>query len=388
MRRVILVVLDGVGCGALPDAKEYGDEGANTLGNVAKERGGICLKHLEKMGLGNIISIKGVKRNFSPIGWYGKAKELSKGKDSTTGHWELMGVIVEKPFPTFPNGFPSSMLEKFVKHIPQKGVLGGYPASGTEIIQELGEKHVKTGFPIVYTSADSVFQIAAHKEVIPLKELYKLCEIARKLFPDICRIIARPFVGPHKGKFVRTKERKDYTLTPKGKTLLELLQKEKITTITIGKIDQLFSGRGISLSIPTKDNFEVMDKTLEILSTVKRGLIFSNFVDFDMVWGHRKDVEGFAKGLEEVDKWVGKLIGELKKEDLLIITADHGVDPTTEGTDHTREFIPIVGMGYNFLAGINIGVRESFADIGETIGEYLGVKLGKGRSFLSQIWKL
>jgi phosphopentomutase len=386
--RVILLILDGVGCGALPDAKEYGDEKANTLANVAKERGKIFLKHLEKMGLGNVISIKGVKKISSPIGWYGKAKELSKGKDSTTGHWELMGVIVEKPFPTFPNGFPSSMLKEFVNHIPQKGVLGGYPASGTEIIQELGKKHIQTGFPIVYTSADSVFQIAAHKKVIPLKELYKLCEIARKLFPDICRIIARPFVGPCNGKFVRTPERKDYTLRPNKETLLELLQRKKIPTITIGKIDQLFSGRGISLSISTKDNFDVMSKTLEVLSAVNFGLIFSNFVDFDMIWGHRKDVEGFAKGLEEVDKWLGELITKLRKEDLLIITADHGVDPTTEGTDHTREFIPIVGMGYNFLPGVNIGTRESFADIGETIGEYLGVKLGRGRSFLSQIWKL
>ncbi len=385
MKRVIVIILDGVGCGELPDAKEYGDQGSNTLGNLAEKLDGLKLQNLGKLGLGNIISIRGVPPSPDPLASYGKAGELSAGKDSTTGHWELMGIITKKPFPTYPDGFLPEMLKKFQEAIPQKRVLGGGPASGTQIIQELGEKHLETGYPIVYTSADSVFQIAAHKDIIPLDELYKMCEIARVLFPEIGRVIARPFIGK-RGKFKRTPERKDYSLPPQDLTLLDLLKAEGETVTTVGKIDYLFSGRGITKAIHTRNNQDVMEKILEVVQSQKGGLIFSNLVDFDMLWGHRNDPYGFAKGLSEFDKWLPTLLSKLEQEDILFITADHGVDPTTLSTDHSREFIPILVYGVKILAGINLGTRESFSDIGATIGEYFGIKTLLGKSFITSIF--
>ncbi len=384
MKRVIVIILDGVGCGELPDAEKYGDKGSNTLGNLAKKLGGLKLPNLEKLGLGNIISIRGVPPTSTPLASYGKAGELSAGKDSTIGHWELMGVITKKPFPTYPEGLPRAMLKKFQDAIPQGGTLGGLPASGTQIIQELGEQHLKTSYPIVYTSADSVFQIAAHKSVIPLDKLYEMCETARALFPEIGRVIARPFIG-EKGEFKRTPERKDYSMPPSDLTLLDMLKAKGKAVTTVGKIDYLFAGRGITQAIHTRNNQEVMKNILEVMQIQKGGLIFSNLVDFDMLWGHRNDAEGFARGLSEFDEWLPSLLSKLKSEDILFITADHGVDPTTPSTDHSREYIPILVYGDMIISGVNLEVRESFSDIGATIGEYFGVKTLAGKSFLSSI---
>ncbi|MDI6839959.1 MAG: phosphopentomutase [bacterium] len=391
VKRVILVLLDGVGCGELPDASKYGDKGSNTLGNLANEIGGLNLPNLASLGIGNIIKVKGVPAAKSPLASYGKAAELSAGKDSTTGHWELMGLILKKPFPTFPNGFPEVMIRQFQSAIPQRGTLGGWPASGTQIIEELGEKHIRTGYPIIYTSADSVFQIAAHKDVITLTELYKLCETARKLFPDIGRVIARPFTGKP-GAFKRTPERKDFSLPPPDLTLLDLLTNKRLPVVTVGKIDYIFANRGITTTIHMKDNHDVMNKILRVMDESKQGLIFANLVDFDMIWGHRNDKEGFAKGLEEFDKWLPNLLEKLTPDDILFITADHGNDPTTPSTDHSREYIPILvynpGRGGACpCPGVNLSIRESFSDVGATIGEYFGIRLKNGKSFLTKILK-
>lgn len=383
MRRVIFILLDGVGCGELPDASEYGDKGSNTLSNLANAMGGIKLPHLESLGLGNIIPIKGVFPTKVPLASYGKAGELSAGKDSITGHWELMGLIIDKPFPTYPKGFPDEIIKKFQTAIG-KSTLGSWPASGTQIIEELGEEHIKTGYPIIYTSADSVFQLAAHKDVIPLEGLYKMCEIARDLFPDIGRIIARPFIGKP-GAFRRTPERKDYSVPPPDITLLDLLKAKDLPVVTVGKIDYLFANRGITQAVHTKNNQDVMNKTLEVMKQIKTGLIFANLVDFDMLWGHRNDKEGFAQGLKEFDEWLPTLTKNLKADDILFITADHGNDPTTPSTDHSREYIPILIYGKKIKGGINLGTRKTFADIGATIGEYFNVAPKYGNSFLAQI---
>ncbi|MDD5530660.1 MAG: phosphopentomutase [bacterium] len=387
MKRAVILLLDGVGCGALPDAIKYGDENSNTLGNLANQLGGLDLPVLQSLGLGNIISIKGVPLVDSPLASYGKAAELSAGKDSTIGHWELTGVVTSKPFPVFLDGFPEDMLKRFSAAIPQGNVLGGGAASGTEIIARLGDEHIKTGYPIVYTSADSVFQIAAHKSIIPLEELYRLCEIAREMFPDIGRIIARPFIG-ESGAFKRVPERRDYSLPPTGVTLLDLLKEKKFEVTTIGKVNYLFTNRGITESINTKDNFDVADKTMKTLTDkTADGIIFANFLDFDMLWGHRNDVINFAKGLEYFDKWLKGFLNKLDKEDILFITADHGNDPTTPSTDHSREYIPILVYGDKIAKGKYIGVRQTFADVGATIGQHFGIKLTQGKSFLSQILK-
>ena len=377
--KALIVLLDGVGVGELPDAAEYNDAGSNTLGNLSRVVD-LHLPNFTKLGLGNIIDIKGVPPVSSPLCCYGKMAEKSKGKDSTTGHWEIMGVILEKPFPTFPQGFPREMLEKFERAIGRK-VLGGYPASGTEIIKELGEEHMRTGYPIVYTSADSVFQIAAHKDVIPLEELYKMCEIARKLFPDIGRVIARPFVG-EPGNFTRTPERKDYALPPPEKTVLEILKENGIKVITIGKVDQIFCERGVSKAIHTKNNRDGMEKILKVLDEEENCLIFANLIDFDMLWGHRNDCEGFARGLEEVDRWLPDLLFALKEGDLLIITSDHGNDPTTPSTDHSREYALLLAMVKGKTKGKSLGVRECFCDVGATICKYFDIEPKRGKSFL------
>lgn len=386
MKRVIVLLLDGVGCGALPDADKYGDADSNTLGNLANHIE-LKLPTLQSLGFGNIIPIKGVPPAKSPLASYGKAEEVSAGKDSTTGHWELAGVILSKAFPTFPNGFPEDIIKKFESAIPQGKVLGGYPASGTEIIKQLGDEHIKTGFPIVYTSADSVFQIAAHKSVISLEELYRLCEIARKLFPDIGRIIARPFVG-ELGAFKRTSERKDYSLPPPGITLFDLMKEKGFEVTTVGKVDSMFSGRGITKAIHTKYNCDVAEETEKLIKQreQKDGIIFSNFVDFDTLWGHRNDIPNFAKGLEEVDNWLENILKELDSNDILFITADHGNDPTTPSTDHSREYIPILVCGEKIAQGVNLGILKTFADVGATIGEYFGIKTLNGKSFLGKIF--
>jgi phosphopentomutase len=387
LKRVILIVLDSCGVGELPDAKLYGDEGSNTLVNTAKAVGGLKLPHLQKLGLGNIAPILGVGTDPSAQADFGKMAELSPGKDSTTGHWEMMGLILQKPFPVYPHGFPREVIEQFEKAIGRKS-LGNKPASGTEIIKELGEEHVRTGEPIVYTSADSVFQIAAHEEVIPVEELYRICEIARKIMTGdhgVARVIARPFLGKP-GSFKRTESRRDFSLPPPSKTILDLLHESNIPVIGIGKIQDLFVGRGISTSIHTGNNSEGMDKLTEAVKRFKQGMIFINLVDFDMLWGHRNDAVGFAAGLEDFDRRLPSVLDILTGEDLLIITADHGCDPTTASTDHSREYVPLLVYGKSLRNNVNLDTRESFSDLGATVAEIFQIAgTGKGKSFFKDI---
>jgi len=369
-KRVILIVLDSCGVGELPDAFKYNDRGSNTLGNTAKKVGGLNLPNLEKLGLGNIESISGVLPKKSPLACHGKMGELSPGKDSTTGHWEIAGVILKKPFPVYPDGFPEKIIHRFKKAIGIE-VLGNKAASGTEIIKELGEEHLRTGKPIVYTSADSVFQIAAHEDKIPVDRLYRFCLIAREILTGengVARVIARPFEG-EPGSFNRTARRKDFSLPPPEKTILDILKENKIEVIGIGKIEDLFAGKGLTKSIHTKDNTEGMDKLIKVMIEEKEGLIFINLIDFDMLWGHRNDFKGFAKGLEDFDKRLKEVLNLLKPEDLLVITADHGCDPTTPSTDHSREYVPVLVYGEKIKKGIDLGVRKSFSDVAATLAE-------------------
>ncbi|RKD27859.1 phosphopentomutase [Caminicella sporogenes DSM 14501] len=389
INRVIILVMDSVGIGALPDSEKFGDIGVNTLGNIAKKTGGIDLPNLVSLGLGNIDGIEGIKGISNPIGCYGKSMEISNGKDTTTGHWEIAGLYIKEPFKTYPNGFPKEVIEKFEKLTGRK-VLGNKPASGTVIIEELGREHIKTGNPIVYTSADSVFQIAAHEEVIPLNELYKMCEIAREILRgehQVARVIARPFVGKP-GSFERTSNRKDYSLDPFGKTILDIVSENGYDVMAVGKIEDIFNGRGITKSIHTKDNMDGVDKTIEFLKTDNKGIIFTNLVDFDSKYGHRRNVEGYKKALEELDARIPELLESLKEDDMLIITADHGNDPTYKGTDHTREYIPILVYGDKIKSGVNIGTRKTFADIAATIADIFDVqKTQVGTSFKELILK-
>jgi phosphopentomutase len=386
-RRVILIILDSCGIGELPDAKLYGDEGSNTIVNTAKAVCGLRLPNLQRLGLGNIDTILGVGSNPIAEANFGKMAEISPGKDSTTGHWEIMGLLLQKPFPVYPHGFPQEIIKQFEKAIGRKS-LGNKPASGTEIIKELGEEHIRSGKPIVYTSADSVFQIAAHEEIISIDELYEMCAIARKILQGehgVARVIARPFVGKP-GSFKRTERRKDFSLPPTGETILDILKRSGIPVIGIGKIKDLFAGRGLSESIHTKNNSDGMDKLVEAMKTFKIGLIFINLVDFDMLWGHRNDHSGFATGLEEFDKRLSEVLNLLASEDVLIITADHGCDPTTPSTDHSREYVPLLVHGRSIKSNTNLGIRESFSDVGATIAEIFDVKgTGQGRSFLPEI---
>ena len=386
--KVVLIVLDSVGVGQLEDAKLYGDEGSNTLSNTSYAVGGIELKNMYKLGIGNITDIKGTPPNPNPIGAFGKSKEKSKGKDTITGHWEIAGVVLEEPFKTFPNGFPEELIEEFERQIGRK-VLGNKVASGTEIIKELGEQHMKTGYPIVYTSADSVFQIAAHEDVIPLDELYRICEIARKMLVGkwlVARVIARPFIGKGRNSFVRTYNRKDFAVEPPYETLLDNVKEAGLEVVGIGKIEDIFAKRGLSMSIHTEGNMDGINKTLQAMDEVKDGLIFTNLVDYDMLYGHRNDPIGYAKALLEFDERLPEITEKLEKEDILIITADHGCDPTTSSTDHSREHVPILIYGQKIKKGYNLGVRESFSDIGQTVAEYLKVKtLRNGESFLKEI---
>lgn len=387
MKRVVIVVLDSVGVGALPDAHLYGDEGSNTLAHVAKAMGGLHMPNAGKLGLGNIISIQGVPSEEEPTGAWGKMAEVSKGKDTTTGHWEIAGIKLEAPFPTYPDGFPPHVIEAFETMIGRK-TLGNYPASGTAIIEELGEEHMKTGFPIVYTSADSVFQIAAHEDIVPLEQLYEWCEKARAMLDGkhaVGRVIARPFVG-EVGSFQRTPHRHDYSLPPLQPTVLDALLERGIPVYGIGKISDIFAGQGITESFPTKSNAAGISQVVELLEGKQEScLIFANLVDFDMLWGHRNDAAGYAKGLEEFDARLPEILDGLNRDDLLLIIADHGCDPTVPGTDHTREYVPLLVAGHDVIA-VDLGIRNSFADVAKTVADFFEVEFDTiGVSFLQDV---
>jgi phosphopentomutase len=383
--RVIWIVLDSVGIGEMPDAAAYGDAGSDTLGNIARIRG-IHLPNLARLGLGNIAPLSGIAPADAPAGAYGKCTLASPGKDTTTGHWEMVGIHLAKPFPLYPHGFPPEVINEF-EHRTGRRTLGNKAASGTEIIKELGVEHVRTGSPIVYTSADSVFQIAAHEEVIPLWELYKMCETAREILRgphEVGRVIARPFIGAP-GSFTRTPNRHDYAVPPPRDMLLDQLHDRKIPVHSVGKIFDVFLGRGILDSTKTKNNTEGMAQTLEAMQDADRGLIFVNLVDFDQQYGHRNDIEGYGAALEQFDAWVPEFESRLGEGDLAIFTADHGCDPTTPSTDHSREYVPLLVSGPKVRAGVNLGVRGTLSDIGQTVAAGFGARLVQGESFLPQI---
>ncbi|NLJ57516.1 MAG: phosphopentomutase [Tissierellia bacterium] len=375
IKRVILMVLDSVGVGELPDAADYGDQGSNTLKNIYKNVENFSLANLEKLGILNIDGFEDIKKRENFKGSIAKCNEKSKAKDTTTGHWEIGGIILNDPFPTYPNGFPDDLIKEFERRTGRK-TIGNCVASGTEIIKELGKEHVETGKLIVYTSADSVFQVAAHEEVVPLKELYWICETARNLLQGehgVGRVIARPFVGVE-GNYTRTGNRKDYSLPPPKDSLLDYVKNSGHQVYAIGKIEDIFAKKGISRSTPTKSNEEGIEATINAIKEDFDGLIFTNLVDFDMLYGHRNNVTGYAKALEDFDNKLPEILGSLKKSDMLIITADHGCDPTTEGTDHTREYIPLIFYGENIKENNNLGILDTFADIGKTILDIFNIE--------------
>jgi len=387
MKKAILIVLDSVGIGEMPDAHLYGDEGSNTLGNIARAVGGMDIPNLEALGLGNIASIEGVKPQKSPTAAFGKAAELSVGKDTVTGHWEMAGVILRDPLKTFPEGFSEEIIRTFEEKIGRKSI-GNVVASGTEIIERMGEEHMKTGFPIIYTSADSVFQIAAHEEIIPLAELYRYCQIARDMLVggwQVGRVIARPFLGTP-GNFQRTGNRKDYALNPFNKTILEYVKEDGQNVMCVGKIEDVFNKIGVTHAVHTKNNMDGVDETLNYIAQPMSGLVWSNLVDFDMMFGHRNDYMGYYNAIREFDVRLPEILEKLGDEDILIITADHGCDPTTASTDHSREYIPLLIYGKSIRAGSTMGVRKSFSDIGKTILDYLDIPNELyGESFLKEI---
>ncbi|MFA9397727.1 MAG: phosphopentomutase [Clostridiaceae bacterium] len=382
IKRVILVVLDSVGIGEMPDAALFKDEGSNTLGNIAKKFGGINMPNMEKIGIGNIASLQGIKRQDIAQGSFGKCAEASMGKDTVTGHLEISGVILKKPLNTFPNGFSKEIIDEFKVKIG-RDILGNEVASGTEIIERLGKKHVDTGYPIIYTSADSVFQIAAHEDVIPIEEQYRICEIAREMLRGdrlVGRVIARPFTG-EEGNYSRTSNRRDYAIDPPGKTILDYIKDASLNVQAVGKIEDIFNKRGVTQAIHTKNNMDGVDKTLEYMQLEKPGLIFTNLVDFDMLYGHRNNPQGYKNALEEFDKRLPEIIDLMNEDDVLMITADHGCDPTTPSTDHSREYIPVLIYGDKIKDNIDIGTRKCFCDIGKTILEMLNIEnelLGEG----------
>jgi len=387
IRRVVLIVLDSVGCGDAPDAAAYGDVGSNTLGNISQVVGGLSLPNLGRLGLGNLTEINNVPPTTTSLGAYGRLTEISAGKDTTTGHWELAGVILARPFPVFPDGFPTELMENFESRIG-RGTLGNFPASGTEIINKLGNEHVATGKPIIYTSADSVFQIAAHEEVIPIDDLYHFCEIARDLLTgdySVGRVIARPFIG-QTGAFARTERRKDFSLEPPNDTILDVVKDNGLAVMGVGKIEDIFAHRGLTDSNHTGNNMAGIDGIIEFLATDSDGLIFANLVDFDALYGHRNDPRGYANALEAFDRRLPEILSKLRDSDVLMITADHGNDPTTLGTDHSRERVPLFAVGNHIRGGCNLGTRSSFADVAATIAELLRVSWsGAGESFASLI---
>jgi len=386
MATAILIILDGMGVGEAPDAKEYGDHGANTFVNMSEKVGGVTIPTLASMGLGNIAAIKNVSTEDNPIASYGRLEEVSFGKDSTTGHWELMGVVTEKPFPTYPDGFPAEVLEQFTE-LTGYGVIGNKAASGTDIIAELGDEHVSTRKLIVYTSADSVFQIAAHDAVCDNDELYRICDIARNMLQGehcVSRVIARPFTGPS-GAYERTPYRKDYSVSPPKTMLLNEMQQAGVTIESIGKIYDLYNGHGIDVSHVSKNNQQGMNALVDVYNadSDKDRFLMLNLVDFDMLWGHRNDPEGMKQGLEIFDVWLAGFLAQMKQDDLLLITADHGNDPTMPGTDHSREHVPIISFKKGSEAGSDLGVRQGFMDVGASLADYFNFNYqSKGKSFL------
>lgn len=385
--RVLIALLDGVGIGELPDASFYGDEGSHTLRNTAQAVGGLYLPALEKLGLGWIDDIPGVKKIENPLAFTGKMKEKSPGKDTTTGHWEIAGIILEKPFPVYPRGFPPSVIEKLERAWGRK-ILGNKPASGTAIIEELGEEHLKTGYPIVYTSADSVLQVAAHEEVIPLSELYKMCQKAREIMQGehaVARVIARPFVG-RPGQFKRTANRRDFSLPPPQDTILDVLARYGKKNIGVGKIQDIFAGRGLSENIKIANNEEGFRVLRELQKSRKGDLVWVNFNDFDTIFGHRNNPRGFAQALEDWDKELSSFLSFLREDEFLFIAADHGCDPTTPSTDHSREYVPLLVFNPCYSQGMSLGIRETFADVAATIAQMMEVEWnGPGTSFAFQI---
>jgi phosphopentomutase len=384
-RRFVILVADSAGCGALPDAAEYGDEGSNTIGNTSRAVGGLSLPVLGRMGLGNVTPIAGVPPDPAPAGFFGRMAERSRGKDTITGHWEMMGIVLREGLALFPDGFPPEIVGAFVKETGVPGVLANRAASGTVIIQELGEEHQRTGKPIVYTSADSVFQIAAHEETVPLDELYRWCRIARRILDPwrVARVIARPFVGTP-GKYVRTYHRKDFSIATPGPTVLERLVEAKVPVVGVGKIPDIFDRKGITEELHTEGNADGLARTEALLDRVDHGLVFVNLVDFDMLYGHRNDAPGYARALEALDRALPRILSKLRPGEVCAHTADHGCDPTTPSTDHSREYVPLLvyapGKG-----GGNLGTRGSFADLGATVAAHFGLEAEVGTSFLEQL---
>ena len=386
-RRICLLVLDSAGIGEMPDAADWGDAGADTLGHILESRR-VSLPNLQRLGLGNIRVLSDLPAVAEPEGSFGKCALMSNGKDTTTGHWEMAGIILKKAFPTYPNGFPRQVVEAFVEQANVPGILGNIPASGTEIIKQLGEEHVRTGKPIIYTSADSVFQIAAHEEVIPVERLYEICQIARRMLDGehkVGRVIARPFLGTAAGNFTRTENRHDYAVPPPKENLLPLMKEAGLDVVCVGKIASIYDSVGVTEDLAAKNNEQTVDQTIKALGDDTTGLIFSNLVDFDMLYGHRRDTEGYASALERFDARLPEILDAMAEDDLLIMTADHGNDPTKEGSDHTREYAPLLVYGKLARAGVNLGARRSLADIGRTIAENFGLDLNAGESFLGEI---
>ena len=385
--RAFLIILDGVGMGALPDAADYGDGDSNTLLHVARATGGLRLPRLERLGLGRLLDLPGVRAVSDPQGARARLAEASKGKDSTTGHWELAGLVLERPFPTYPEGFPLPLLERWCERVG-RGWIGNVAASGTAIIQRLGEEHQRSGDLIVYTSADSVFQVAAHEDTVPLHDLYEACRAARALLTGehaVGRVIARPFTGTP-GEYRRTTNRRDFSLEPPAATLLDRMIGARQSVITVGKVDDLFAGRGVTEAIHTTSNAEGEDVLADLARRAGEGLVFANLVDFDQQYGHRNDPAGFARALEQFDERLGDVLGRVRSDEMCLITADHGNDPTTPGTDHTREYVPLLVAGPRVRAGADLGTRGTFADVGATIAEMFGLeRLAAGRSFLREV---
>lgn len=385
--RICLIILDSVGIGEMPDSESWGDKGADTLGNTLKTRK-VNLTNMQQLGLGNIRELNDLPAIENPIGNYGKCTLKSNGKDTTTGHWELAGIILKKAFPTFPNGFPKEVIDEFTKAAKVPGVLANVPASGTEVIKQFGAEHMATGKPIVYTSADSVFQIAAHEEVIPIERQYEICEIARKILhgeTEVGRVIARPFIGDEAHGYTRTGNRHDYAVPPPNDNLLPILKNKNLDVVCVGKVASVYDSVGVTEDLIAKNNEQSISQTINALNADTRGLIFSNLVDFDMLFGHRRDAEGYARALEYFDERLPEIIDALKGDDLLIITADHGNDPTFRGSDHTREYTPLLVYGKNAKHGVNLGARQSLSDIGQTIAENFGAEIKDGVSFLNEV---
>jgi phosphopentomutase len=383
--RIALIVLDSVGIGELPDADRFGDIGSHTLKHIAERNAPFELPNLQKLGLGNIESLPGIPPAGRPTAFYGKMAEVSVGKDTMTGHWEIMGLNVSIPFQTYPEGFPAELIERFEQETGRK-VIGNKPASGTEILDELGEEQMKTGAWIVYTSADSVFQLAAHEEIIPLEELYKACEIARKLTLEapyvVGRVIARPYIG-QPGAFKRTSNRHDYAVKPPARTVMNELKDAGLDCIAVGKINDIYSGEGVTEAIHTKSNEDGMQRTAEVLDKSFRGLSFTNLVDFDSLYGHRRDPVGYGNALRDFDRFLPQLLSRIGDKDLLILTADHGNDPIHTGTDHTREYVPLLVWNPQLTEGVALGIRATFSDVGATIADNFGVPIpANGTSFM------